>query len=61
MKTKTTTVIEKIFNSAFITLSSLGLSYSLINNFILDKPNKDMLLIMICLFFASIASWQRKK
>jgi hypothetical protein len=61
MKTISTSVIEKIFNFVFVTVASAGLGYSLMNQFILNRPNKDLLLVMICLFFASIASWQRKK
>lgn len=60
MKTSTSTS-EKIFNFIFVSLASAGLGYALVNQFILGKPNKDLLLIMICLFFASLASWQRKK
>jgi uncharacterized membrane protein YccC len=61
MKTISTSVIEKTFNFVFVTVASAGLGYSLVNQFILNHPNKDLLLAMICLFFASIASWQRKK
>ncbi|MFW0736585.1 hypothetical protein [Flavobacterium sp. T12S277] len=61
MKTTSTSVTEKVFNFVFVFVASAGLGYSLMNQFILDKPNKELLLIMICLFFASLASWQRKK
>ncbi|MFH6997715.1 hypothetical protein ACHRVZ_07270 [Flavobacterium sp. FlaQc-57] len=61
MKTISTSVSEKIFNFVFVSLTSAGLGYALVNQFILDKPNKDLLLLTICLFFASLASWQRKK
>jgi len=61
MKTTSTSVSEKIFNFVFVFLSSAGLSYALITNFILDKPNKDFLLLWVCLFFASLAAIQRKK
>ncbi|WP_289663710.1 hypothetical protein [Flavobacterium panacagri] len=61
MKTTSISTSEKIFNFVFIFLASAGLGYSLMNQFILDKPNKELLLIMICLFVASMASWQRKK
>ena len=50
MKTMTTSIGEKIFNFVFVQLASAGLAYSLVNQFILDKPNKDLLLIMLCLF-----------
>ncbi len=61
MKTTSTSIGEKIFNFVFVLLASAGLGYSLVNQFIFHKPNKDFLLIMLCLFFASLASWQRKK
>jgi len=61
MKSISTSVIEKIFNFVFVTLASAGLGYSLVNQFILNHPNKDLLLVMTCLFFASLASWERKK
>ncbi|WPO79912.1 hypothetical protein [Flavobacterium sp. KACC 22761] len=61
MKTTSTSIGEKIFNFLFVQLASAGLAYSLVNQFILDKPNKNLLLTMLCLFFASLACWQRKK
>ncbi|WP_337967757.1 hypothetical protein [uncultured Flavobacterium sp.] len=60
MKTSTS-VIEKIFNYVFVSVASALLGYALVNQFVLSHPNKDLLLIAICLFFASLASWQRKK
>ncbi len=60
MKTSTS-VIEKIFNYVFVSVASVLLGYALVNQFMLNHPNKDLLLITICLFFASLASWQRKK
>ena len=50
MKTISTSVSEKIFNFVFVSLTSAGLGYALVNQFILDKPNKDLLLLTICLF-----------
>ncbi|MEG0848428.1 hypothetical protein ACHRVK_01400 [Flavobacterium plurextorum] len=61
MKTTSTSISEKIFHFVFTFLTSAGLGYSLVNSFILNKPDKDLLLVMICLFFASMALWQRKK
>ncbi|CAA9196446.1 hypothetical protein ACHRVW_00720 [Flavobacterium collinsii] len=61
MKTTSISVTEKVFNFVFVFAASVGLGYSLVNQFVLDKPNKELLLVMICLFFASMASWQRKK
>ncbi|WJS95583.1 hypothetical protein NYQ10_03815 [Flavobacterium johnsoniae] len=61
MKTQSISKSEKIFNFIFIFLSSAGLGYAFVNQFMLGKPNKEFLLIMSCLFLASVASWQRKK
>ena len=61
MKTTSNSVIEKIFNYVFVFLASAGLGYALVNQFMLNHPNKNLLLIMICLFFASLALWERKK
>lgn len=61
MKITSTSVSEKIFHFVFTFLTSAGLGYSLVNQFILEKSNKDLLLVMLCLFLASIALWQRKK
>ncbi|MCC9017591.1 hypothetical protein [Flavobacterium lipolyticum] len=61
MKTTSTPITEKVFHFVFVFVASAGLGYALVNQFILDKPNKELLLIMICLFVASMASWQRKK
>ncbi|CAM3651910.1 hypothetical protein [Flavobacterium chungbukense] len=61
MKTQSISISEKIFNFLFLFLGSAGLGYSLVNHFFLEKPNKEFLLVMLCLFIASVASWQRKK
>lgn len=61
MKTTSTSVIEKVFNFVFVFAASAGLGYALVNQFILNHPNKELLIVMICLFVASMASWQRKK
>ncbi|MFB3386389.1 hypothetical protein [Flavobacterium sp. LAR06] len=61
MKTTSTSKGEKIFNLVFIILTFLGAGYALVNQFLLDKSNTSFLVIMVCLFVASIASWQRKK
>jgi hypothetical protein len=37
------------------------LGYALVNQFLLNKPKTEFLVIMTCLFVISIASWQRKK
>ncbi|MFD1601441.1 hypothetical protein ACFSJW_23870 [Flavobacterium artemisiae] len=61
MKTQSTSFNGKKSDFLFIFLTSLGLGYTLTNHFILSKPNESAVLTMICLFFVSIASWQRKK
>jgi hypothetical protein len=61
MKTTSTSKSENIFNFVFIFLTSLGLGYTLVNQFLLNKPKTELLVVMICLFVISIASWQRRK
>lgn len=61
MKTNSTSVTEKVFHFVFVFVASAGLGYALVNQFILNKPNMGLLSVMICLFVASMASWQRKK
>jgi len=58
MKTASTSKSESI---VFIFCTSLGLGYTLVNHFIFNKPRTETLIVMICLFVVSIASWQRKK
>lgn len=45
----------------FIFLSSAGLGYSVVNQFVFDKPNTSLLLIFGSLFVAAIAALQRNK
>lgn len=61
MKPISTSIIQKSFNFAFIFLTAAGLGYFLVNQFILDKPNTKLLIMMFAFFVASIAAWQRKK
>ncbi|MBF7093353.1 hypothetical protein IUY40_17605 [Flavobacterium sp. ALJ2] len=61
MKTTSTSKSEKIFNFVFIFLTSLGLGYTLVNQFLLNKPKTELLTVIISLFVISIASWQRRK
>ncbi|CAM2859463.1 hypothetical protein SAMN05444355_10123 [Flavobacterium frigoris] len=61
MKPKSVTSHQALTSYLFIFLSTLGLSYSLVNYFLFHKPDTQFLTVMICLFVASIASWQRKK
>lgn len=61
MKPISTSIIPKSVNLAFIFLTAAGLGYFLINQFVLDKPNAKLLIMMLAFFVASIAAWQRKK
>ncbi|BFM42775.1 hypothetical protein CFS9_14160 [Flavobacterium sp. CFS9] len=61
MKPNSTSTAEKVFHFVFVFAASAGLGYALVNQFFLEKPNMALLLVMICLFVASMASWQRKK
>ncbi|WP_133527111.1 hypothetical protein [Flavobacterium sp. 245] len=61
MKTQSTSKKERTSSFVFIFCTSLGLGYTLANHFIFDKPRTETLIVMICLFVISIASWQRKK
>ncbi|WP_157504929.1 hypothetical protein [Flavobacterium tegetincola] len=58
---KPTSILSKgtIFHYVFLSLATLGLSFSLINYFISGKPNTALLIIMTCLFVASLAAWFR--
>ena len=60
---KTSSILSKapIFNFVFISLATLGLAFSLVNHFILDKSNTALVIIMSCLFVASVAAWFRNK
>jgi hypothetical protein len=61
MKPISTSISKKNFSLAFVFLTAAGLGYSLVNQFILDKPNTKLLIMMLAFFVASIAAWQRKK
>ncbi|MBP4141023.1 hypothetical protein J3S90_04335 [Flavobacterium sp. P4023] len=61
MKPQSITSKENLVSSFFIFLTSMGLCFSLVNHFILQKANFSLLIIMSCLFVISLASWQRKK
>lgn len=52
---------EIIFNFVFVLLTTLGLGFSLVSHFLLNKPNTQLLIIMSCLFVASVAAWFRNK
>ncbi len=61
MKLNSTSLPIKIFTYTNIFLSSAGLSYALVNQFIINKPNNNLLILFICLFVVAVASWQRNK
>ncbi|MGO4772667.1 hypothetical protein ACEN2I_13465 [Flavobacterium sp. W22_SRS_FK3] len=61
MKIASPSKSERNSDFVFVFSTSLGLGYTLVNHFILNKPRTETLVVMICLFAASIASWQRKK
>lgn len=61
MKSPSTSTLAKVYAMVTIFLSAAGLAYALVNHFILDKPNTDLVVIFACLFVACIASWQRNK
>jgi hypothetical protein len=61
MKPISISIFQKSFNLIFIFLTAAGLGYFLVNQFILNKPNTGLLIMMLALFVASIAAWQRKK
>lgn len=61
MKPQSPVSKENIFNYVFIFMTSLGLSFSLVNHFIFGKTDFTLVVIMACLFIASVASWLRKR
>ncbi|WP_432672657.1 hypothetical protein [Flavobacterium sp. SM2513] len=60
---KATSILSKapIFNFVFISLATVGLVFSAVNHFLLQKPNTQLLILMSCLFVASVAAWFRNK
>jgi hypothetical protein len=63
MKTKTTNKFSERndFGPVMIFISSIGLSYAIVNQYVYDKPILDMLLIMSCFFLAGVFSVLRTK
>lgn len=63
MKTKTTKKFSERndFGPVMICISSIGLSYAIVNQYVYDKPNLYMLLIMSCFFLAGVFSVLRTK
>ena len=61
MNTNSVSLGMKIVNFVSVFLTSAGLSYALVMQFILNQPNDNLLLITFSLFAVSVASWQRRK
>jgi hypothetical protein len=63
MKTETTKKFSERndFGPVMIFISSIGLGYAIVNQYVYDKPNLDMLLMMSCFFLAGVFSVLRKK
>ena len=49
------------FGPIMIFISSIGLSYALVRQYVYDKPNLDMLLMASCFFLAGVFSVLRTK
>lgn len=63
MKTESTKKLSErnYFGPCMIFISSIGLSYSLVSQYIYDKPKAELLLMMSCLFVAGVFSVLRTK
>ena len=63
MKTETTKKFSERndFGTVMIFISSIGLSYAIVNQYVYNKPILDMLLIMSCFFLAGVFSVLRTK
>lgn len=59
---KSTSINKKTsINSLLIFLASLGISFSLVNEFVFDRPKRELLVIMICLLVAGFTSKKRQQ
>jgi hypothetical protein len=63
MKTATTKKFSEgnYVGPIMIFISSIGLGYALVNQYVYDKPNSEMLLMWSCLFFGGVFSVLRTK
>jgi hypothetical protein len=52
---------RKYFGPIMIFISSIGLGYGLVNQYVYDKPKSEMLLMMSCFFLAGLFSVSRSK
>lgn len=60
MKTKTTTV-RTATSSVLIFLTSLYVTYIMVNHFVYNKPYPDGLVTVFCVFVAAYASLKREQ
>lgn len=49
------------FGPVMIFISSIGLGYALVSQYVYDKPKSEMLLLMSCFFLAGVFSVLRSK
>jgi hypothetical protein len=49
------------FGPIMIFISSIGLGYALVSQYVYDKPKSEMLLMMSCFFLAGVFSVLRTK
>ena len=49
------------FGPVMILISSLGIGYALVSQYVYDKPKSEMLLMTSCLFLAGVFSVLRTK
>jgi hypothetical protein len=63
MKTETTKKFSErnYFGPIMIFISSIGVGYALVNQYVYDKPKSEMLLVMSCFFLAGVFSVLRTK
>ncbi|WP_413999867.1 hypothetical protein ACMDB5_04725 [Flavobacterium sp. W1B] len=61
MKTTKKFSERNYFGPIMILFSSIGLGYSLVNQFVYDKPKSEILLMMSCFFLAGVFSILRTK
>ncbi|MFE3867403.1 hypothetical protein ACFX5E_04850 [Flavobacterium sp. LS2P90] len=63
MKTETTKKFSErnYFGPIMIFISSIGVGYALVNQYVYEKPKSEMLLMMSCFFLAGVFSVLRTK
>ncbi|MBF4492611.1 hypothetical protein IR010_08655 [Flavobacterium sp. MR2016-29] len=55
------TFVKKIICNLLLVLTSIQVTYSLVNHFFYSKPYPDFTIIIICLLVATYASVKREK